>query len=191
MRGAWKHIGAALNHDSKVFFSWFSFFPNLDFELLMGLYGFMGFFGASWIIYGFFFLQYFGFKLIWKASCFNIYRCSKRQHRIRIWVPKFLLWWIYGAYGCSQEEDTFSLLTSFSFQWVIYQSGFVGLNLGSVQLCLGFWVLELKFKGSGYSFVLILLITNSLRLVPQKKKLEGFFFSLNLWIVITFCVLNY
>ena len=51
------------------------------------------------------------------------------------------------------------------------------MNVGSVQLCLGFWVMELKFKGLGIaSFVLILLITNSLRLVPQKKKkLEGFF----------------
>ena len=40
--------------------------------------------------------------------------------------------------------------------------------------------MELKFKGLGIaSFVLILLITNSLRLVPQKKKLKGFF-SLNL-----------
>ena len=36
--------------------------------------------------------------------------------------------------------------------------------MGSVQLCLGFWILELEFKGSGIaSFVLILLITNSLR----------------------------
>ena len=39
-------------------------------------------------------------------------RQQQQQHRIRIWVPKFLLWWIYGAYGCPQEEGTFSLLTS-------------------------------------------------------------------------------
>ena len=77
-------------------------------------------------------------------------RQQQQQHRIRVWVPKFLLWGIYGAYGCPQEEGTFSLLTTFSVQWVIYQSVFVGLNLGWVQLCLGFWVLELKFKGSGY-----------------------------------------
>ena len=30
--------------------------------------------------------------------------------------------------------------------WVFLFSGF----MGSVQLCLGFWVLELEFKGSGY-----------------------------------------
>ena len=44
--------------------------------------------------------------------------------------------------------------------WVFLFSGF----MGSVQLCLGFWILELEFKGFGIaSFVLILLITNSLR----------------------------
>ena len=49
--------------------------------------------------------------------------------------------------------------------------------MGSVQLCLGFWVLNWSLRVLGVaSFVLILLITNSLRLVPQKKKkLEGFF----------------
>ena len=38
----------------KVCFSWFSLFPNLDFELLMGLFlGLWVYPGASWIIYGF------------------------------------------------------------------------------------------------------------------------------------------
>ena len=31
--GAWKQTGAAVSHDPKVCFSWFSLFPNLDFEL--------------------------------------------------------------------------------------------------------------------------------------------------------------
>ena len=31
--GAWKQIVAAVSHDPKVCFSWFSLFPNLDFEL--------------------------------------------------------------------------------------------------------------------------------------------------------------
>ena len=33
MRGAWKQTVAAVSHDPKVCFSWFSLFPNLDFEL--------------------------------------------------------------------------------------------------------------------------------------------------------------
>ena len=33
VRGAWKQTGAAVSHDPKVCFSWFSLFPNLDFEL--------------------------------------------------------------------------------------------------------------------------------------------------------------
>ena len=52
MHGAWKQTGAVVSHDPNVRFSWFSLFPNWDFELLMGFSGFMGFFGASWIIYG-------------------------------------------------------------------------------------------------------------------------------------------
>ena len=40
----------------KVCFSWFALFPNLDFELLMGLFlGLWVYPRASWIIYGFFF----------------------------------------------------------------------------------------------------------------------------------------
>ena len=43
---AWKQTRAIVSHDTKVCFSWFSLFPNLDFELLMSFFGFMGFFGA-------------------------------------------------------------------------------------------------------------------------------------------------
>ena len=44
--------------------------------------------------------------------------------------------------------------------WVFLFSGF----MGSVQLCLGFWVWNWSLKVLGIaSFVLILLITNSLR----------------------------
>ena len=33
VHGAWKQTGAAMSHNPKVCFSWFSLFPNLDFQI--------------------------------------------------------------------------------------------------------------------------------------------------------------
>ena len=63
----------------------------------------------------------FPFSPIWISNYFNGFFCF-----LGLWVFLDELWslWLspWGRY----------LLTLFSFQWVIYQSGFVGLNLGSV-----------------------------------------------------------
>ena len=65
--------------------------------------------------------------------------------------------------------------------WVFLFSGF----MGSVQLCLGFWILELEFKGFGIAsfvlilgFLLILLVFELLLLgviLRRENIIDGFF----------------
>ena len=50
VHGAWKHTGAAVSHDLKICFSWFSLFPNLDFELFWWVFLFSGFMGLCVLI---------------------------------------------------------------------------------------------------------------------------------------------
>ena len=120
VRGAWKHTGAAVSHDPKVCFSWFSLFPNLDFKLLMGFSRFIGFFGASWIIYG---INVISWLLISKDKA--ILARSKaiwRGYYIRIWCRTLF------HIGFQSSLIAFCLSSSKSFILAFVEKVVVSIN---------------------------------------------------------------
>ena len=119
MRGACKHTRAVVSYDPKVFFMICPFL-NLDFKLLMGFSRFIGFFGASWIIYG---INVISWLLISKDKA--ILARSKaiwRGYYIRIWCRTLF------HIGFQSSLIAFCLSSSKSFILAFVEKVVVSIN---------------------------------------------------------------